>query len=385
MIVMRTEDHPSLKSVTPAALASYARTEGWSKIGTYRSYSDVYGAEGKPEIIVPRTTVIDDYEMAVSDLIKVFGNVLDRDDISIYRDLSVADKDVLRIRALDAPLDSLPFEQSHALLNQTRAMLLAAARSLSDSRRAYSTRPNREVTNYLNSINLGHTESGSFSIVIVSPSIPPKLTPTVFDVQDDLTPLERRVAERLSESLSATRNAAERVVEGDYAAFEDTIARGVSANLCESVADLAESVSSFDVSFNWAKTRPSAALRGPVPFFVEDAHILREVAVNFRNLEPEYDREVSGFVYRLTQEQEQVDGTVSIRATIGGSRRAVVAVLSRQDYKRAVEAHASKAIVYFRGDLEKGSRQLRLLNPRIIDIIQPPQIPTLFDVSDEAF
>ena len=384
MLGMRTEDHPSLKSVTPAALASYARAEGWLKIGTYRDYSDVYGAEGKPEIIVPRTAVIDDYEMAVSDLIKVFGNALHRDDISIYRDLTVADKDVLRIRALDAPSHSLPFEWSHALLNRTRAMLLSAARSLNDNRHAYSARPTREITNYLNSINLGHTESGSFSIVIVSPSIAPKLTPTGFNVQDDLAPLERRVAERLSESLSATRNVAERVVEGDYGEFEDAIARGVSANLCESVADLAESVSSFDVSFSWAKTRPSAAPRGPVPFSIEDAPILREVAVNFRSLEPEYDREVSGFVYQLTQEQAQVDGTVSIRATIDGSRRTVVAVLSQQDYKKAVEAHASKAVVYFRGDLEKGSRQIRLLNPMVVDVIQPPQTPTLFNMSDEV-
>ena len=112
MLGIKTEDHSSLKSVTPAALASYARAEGWLKIGTYRDYSDVYGAEGKPEIIVPRTAVIDDYEMAVSDLIKVFGNALHRDDISIYRDLTVADKDVLRIRALDAPSHSLPFEWS---------------------------------------------------------------------------------------------------------------------------------------------------------------------------------------------------------------------------------------------------------------------------------
>ena len=380
-----TDDLLSLRSVTPSALASYARSKGWSKVGTYRSFSDVYGAEDKPEIIIPRTDSLVDYEAAVSDLIAVFGSVAGRDDRSIYRDLTVADKDVLRIRVLDASPDSLPFETSHALINRTRQMLLSAARSLSDRRRAFSARPTRQVTDYLNSIHLGHTERGSFSILIVSPSIPPKLVPAGLEVYDGIAPIERRVGERLSESLSAARRAAEGVVGGNSGAFEDTIAHGVSANLCDSVAELAESVSSFDVSFSWALTRPSDARRGPVPFSRGDAQILREAALNFRSLEPEYDKELSGFVYQLTQEQEQVEGTVSIRANVDGVRRSVVAVLNQHDYRRAVDAHASKSVVYFQGDLEKGGRQFRLLDPKIIDVIQPLQAPTLFDMSDEAF
>lgn len=383
MIAKRTEEHLSLRAVSPVAIAHYAQSEGWSKVGVYRDYSDVYVGEGKPNIIVPRTDAIDDYEMAISDLINIFTEVLNRDHISIYRDLTLADRDVVRIRAIDTSPDSLPFESSHALLNQTRVMLVSAARSLTDNSRVYRTRPGGEVHSYLKRIQLGHTERGSFSIIIVSPAIAPRLLPTVIGTENESVPMERQVAERLSESLSATRTATEGVVGGNIYAFEQPAMRGVSANLCESVANLVEDVSPFDVSFSWARTRPSSARKGPVRFSHGDVPILREVARNFRNLEPERGKVVSGFVYRLTQRREQVEGTVSIRANVDGVSRSVVAVLRQQDYRRAVEAHASKSFVYLKGDLEKDSVPFRLLEPIIIGILQAPQTPTLFDMDDE--
>ena len=379
MIATQIEDHLSLRSVTPVALAHYAQSEGWFKVGVYRGYSDIYAAEGKHEIIVPRTDTIDDYEMAVSDLIRIFASVLERDIKSIYRDLTLADKDVLCVRALEASPDGLPFETSYVLLKRTRTMLLSAARSLTDSRRVYRGRPSGEVANYLRRVQLGRTEGGSFSLIIISPAIAPRLLPTVLNIEDEVAPMERRVAERLSESLSATRTATERAARGDAFAFEEPAVRGVSANLCESVADLVENVSPFDVSFSWASTRPSTARRGPVKFSHGDVPILREVAGNFRSLEPEHNKEVSGFVYKLTQHQGQVEGTISIQSNVDGASRSVVAVLSQQDYKKAVDAHAAKSFVYLKGDLERSSGQFHLRNPRIIDIIKPPQSQTSFD------
>ncbi len=381
MIAMALEDHLSLSSITPVALAHYAQSEGWYKVGTYRELSDVYAGEGKPEIVVPRTDIIGDYELAVSDLIKTFTSTLGRDDISIYRDLTLADRDVLRIRALEASSDGLAFEASHALLSRTRRMLVAAARSLTDNRRVYRTRASSEVISYLRRIHLGHTESGSFSLIIVSPTIVPSLGPAVFDVEDTAVPMERRVAARLSDSLYSTREASERVSGGDTDAFEETALQGVSANLCESVADLVERVSPFDVSFSWARTRPSSARRGPVEFSHGDVPILREVAHNFRSLEPEYDKAISGFVYRLTQHQDQAEGTVAIQTNVDGTSRSVVAVLSQRDYRTATTAHLAKDFVYMKGDLERGSGQFRLLNARIIDIVRAP---TLFDVPESG-
>ena len=49
------KDTDALLAVSPAALSAYARAEGWSKAESFGDFSDIYVADGLPEIILPRT------------------------------------------------------------------------------------------------------------------------------------------------------------------------------------------------------------------------------------------------------------------------------------------------------------------------------------------
>lgn len=378
MATLRFDDRYPLRAITPIALSSYARSAGWDKVGTYWEYSDVYSGEGRPEIIVPRTDILDDYAMAVSDLIDVFARILERDEISIYRDLTVADSDVMRVRAIDADPDGLPFEKSYAMLNHTRGMLTSAANSLDDDRPAYPTTASGIVADYLHRIRLGHTERGSFALVLVSATIPPRLEGSLPDGEDGEVSIERRVAERLAQSLSAARSAAERAASGDTAAFNQVTASGVSANLCESIAGLIESVTAFDVSFSWAMTRPTEANRGPVSFAVGDAPLLKEAARIFRIREPERNQRLYGFIYRLARPQTDIAGTIGLKTSVAKNERSVTAILSDRDYMRAVEAHKAGDMVALEGDLERG-RRWHLHNARLVEVIQAPPLPNLLE------
>ena len=384
MATLRFDDRYPLRAITPVALSSYARSEGWARTGTYRQYSDVYTGDGKPAIVVPRTDVIADYTMVVSDLIAVFAKALERDEISIYRDLTLADRDVLRVRAIDTDPDGLPFETSHAMLNHTRGMLIAAASSLDENRPAYRSVASGQVANYLRRMRLGHTERGSFALVIVSPAVAPRLQTLLPDDADEVEPKERQVAQRLSQSLFAVRSAAESAVGGDTTAFGQVVAAGVSANLCEAVAGLVENVAAFDVSFSWAMTRPTSAQRGPVAFAHGDVPLLREAARIFRSNEPEYDQRIYGYIYQLTPPQADIDGTVSLRTSTGGIERSVTAVLSQRDYARAIEAHDTRAIACLEGDLQQAGQRRHLRNARLIEVIHVPPLPGFEDTVTDA-
>ena len=235
MTTLPPSDSLSLREITPVALSAYLRSQGWAKAGTYREHSDVYVADGKPEVIVPRTPVIDDYALVVEDLIALLSRLFGRDQISIYRDLTLADRDVLRVRALGNYPSGMPLENSYGLIGHTREMLAAAANSLDDNRPVYRSGTGSKASNYLQTVRLQGIEGGSFSLVMVSPALAPR-----FSAQDDTieASLERRIAQRLSESLFAARIASERAVGGDAAAFGQVIGSGVSANLCEAVAGL---------------------------------------------------------------------------------------------------------------------------------------------------
>ena len=90
-------DSEALLAISPAALSAYARAEGWARNGAYGDHADVYAAEEFPEIILPRTQRLGDYAHVVSQLIEIFAQVADMDEISIYRDLVTADRDVIRV------------------------------------------------------------------------------------------------------------------------------------------------------------------------------------------------------------------------------------------------------------------------------------------------
>ena len=88
-------DNAALQAVSPVALSAYARASGWGKVGTYGAHSDVYAAQGLPELILPRTQRLGDYASVVSQLITIFARVAERDEISLYNDLVTANRDVV--------------------------------------------------------------------------------------------------------------------------------------------------------------------------------------------------------------------------------------------------------------------------------------------------
>ena len=150
---------------------------------------------------------------------------------------------------------------------------------------------------------------------------------------------------RLVEALTAARQATERAAAGDDAAFEETVANGVSANLCEALVRIIEPFPTLDVGVSWASTRPVAAKGTVARFGRADAALLREAARSLRERAPRPDVRLYGFVRRLKRGEAGDDGTINLLAKIDGQRQSVVAVLEQADYERAVQAHKDRALV----------------------------------------
>jgi hypothetical protein len=283
-------DAESLCAISPAAIAAFARSEGWIKLEGYGAHADVYAGDGHPEIIVPRTDLVADYASAVSRLIEVFAKSTDRDELVIYRDLIGADRDVVRVRVLGAENDgSVALDAGVTIVAQAREMLLAAACAARSPQPVFRPHANREANDYMRRVKLGQTEHGSFVVTLLAP-VPPLLEPVRgpgpvpaprWASLDD-EPLERIVTRRLMDALAASRSAAEVALSGDGAAFENAVAAGVSANLCEAVAGLIEPSNGLDISLTWARTRPTPEAHRKVAFSSKDAEILREAARTFR-------------------------------------------------------------------------------------------------------
>ena len=364
-------DHEALLAISPAALSAYARVEGWVKDEAYGDHSDVYVSERLPEIILPRTQRLGDYANVVAQLLEIFAEAAQTDELALYRDLVTADRDVIRVRAVESDDGSVAVSDGINLMRGASDMLLAAACSLRNPQPLYRAGANREASDYLRQVRLGQTEQGSYAVALLTPVVPPPMQAS-FDrswAPDD-DPAERQVTKHLAASLEAVRQATERTVGGDAAAFFDAVGQGVSANLCEALVTLIDPFPSLDISLVWARTHPMKPARNVIRFANDDAPILREAARSFREREPKPDVRLFGVVQRLRRDEQETEGTITLRASVDGRQtQSVTAVLIQSDYDRAIQAHRKREPVFAEGDLERTGQRWHLRNPRITSII----------------
>ena len=363
-------DTDALRAVSPAALSAYARAAGWIPQERYRVHSDVYMGEARPEIIVPRTERLGDYASVVAALIETFAQVAGQDELTIYRSLVVADRDVVRVRVSESDDGSVTLNDGVDLIGGARDMLLSVACSLSEPRPVYRVGANREAAALLQRVRLGQTDQGSFVVTLLTPVVPPPMPALLPDPDDRNAPIERRMTRRLVEALNAARGAVERTAAGDEGAFGESVAGGVSANLCEALVRIIEPFPTLDVGVSWARTRPMTASGTVVRFGRADTAVLQEAARLLRDRAPRPDMRLHGFVRLLKRGQTDDDGEVGLVTDIDGQRQSVAAVLEREDYERAVQAHHDRAMVILAGDLDRRGQRWRLLNPRLKNVIR---------------
>lgn len=370
------DDTVMLKAVQPAALTAYARSMGWELSKPYRDHSDIYDADERPEIILPRTQNLVDYARVVSQLIDIFASEANMDQTAVYREMVVADRDVIRIRtADDAGSGNITVADGANLMQGAREMILAAACSLKSPRPLYRTGAHQEANEYLNRMRLGPIEQGSFVIALHSPVIAPNMR-SVSEMTDvDYDPPERKVTKHLAQALKATREAADLTIRGKPDVFREAVGQGVSANLCEAIAMLIGSFSTMDTSISWARTRPVDSPREVIRFGSSDAPILGEASRTLRSKEPQPNTIVVGKVQKLSRDEPDMYGTVSLRGYVNDKTQSVVTVLDQFDYDQAIRAHRNAAPIVLVGDLERVGQRWRLLNSQVLDVIEDEEDP----------
>ncbi len=362
-------DDKPLREISPAALSAYARATGWTRTESYGDSSDVYVSDELPEIILPRTQRLGDYANVVSQLIDIFAEAAGTDELSMYRDLVTADRDVIRVRAAEGSDGAVSVSDGIDLVCGARDMVLAAACSLNDPRPVYRAGANREAMDYVRNIRLGQTEQGSFVINLLTPVVSPPMQQSLIPDLEHDDPIERKMTRRLVSALRAARHATEQTMGGKVDAFLQAVDNGVSANLCEALVKLIEPFEALDVSLTWARTRPMNTPREVFHFGKGDAPILRAAARLFRDRGPKPDVLLFGYIQRLKGRHEETYGTITLRAYVDGQIQSVVAALTQSDYERAIEAHQQKAPVIMAGDLDRIGQRRRLLNPRVVAVI----------------
>ena len=358
----------SVSSIDPRGLRAYLRANGWAKIEAFGDRGDVYGREGvTSEIVAPASSEFGDYGTRVLQIADILGRAEERDLFAVLTDLSLASVDLIRVGAQDEGQRSVPLDAGVTLVSMAREVLLAAACAAVRPQRAYRAGSNRQATDYLKTVRLGHTESGSYVITLLSPVAPslddgqqPNMFPELAD-----EPYPRQVTRMLAQGLAATRQALDLANrDAGIGAFEDRVNVGVSANLCEAVAKLVKDRERVGLGVSWALTRRSPPQRKAVSFRAQEGPVLAEASRVLRERQDRPNETISGYVRALKREEGDHKGRATVKAVVDGALVSVQVEFSPDDYTRIVDAHDRRFDITLDGELRRVGQRWHLDNPR---------------------
>lgn len=367
---------------SPTDVAAYLRQNGWAlqKADTDWSFFEKELLGEQVVLEVPQRASTTSYSRLLGTLLDDLSRLEGRAPAVVLRDVRSSTIDVVRI-GIESSLTRdgrIPLEAGHQVYDATRDLFLAAACSALDPRPAFSNRKPEEALKLLSSsARLGQTEFGSF-IVTLECSVPPLLQSDLLDGAPADEPLVRRATTMLARGLAATQTAARlAAIDGSLKHFSERAPEGLSANLCEAVAQLLEVTLAerLVAGVSFAPTRQvTPTLPRATVFSPDIVPTLRSAAASLREVASYPDVEFFGRVVKLDSTNPTEGGTVTLRGEVEGRQRSVRVTLSSGDYKTAVEAHKNSRLIAAQGALHREASAWVLKQQRRFEVAEDAEV-----------
>lgn len=357
----------------------YLRSTGWQlaeRTGKVASWVRSAGSEGEFEVLQPLDPNSRDYAARVGDAVATLAVAEDRSELDILRSITDVSDDIhsVSIFPTDEPPGLIMLEDGVTAYESLRNLVVASAYPVfaRQHRAVQPARKPQELTDFLRTVRIGPAVEGSYTLAVHTP-VPPRLAqqPPLFDSEtppwSDDYPLGRQVSLRMYAAIRAAHEAAEAALltSDGLDPFTEAVGKGLSANLCESLAGLGGSAGHpFEMSLSLAAVRAEPTQLGSVRFRRDHLPVLKEAAVELRARTPEEDVVVTGDVVRLHREAGGT-GEITLAGRVDDQEplRRIWLDLSEDDYATAMRAHEEMQEVTVSGSLVRRGTRYVLAHP----------------------
>ena len=373
-------DVKAVQMLRPLEVAVYLRAKGWVEQKSFTPKASIWTtAKSKHEFeaLVPLDQAVRDYSLRMGDVLRTLAAVEDRSQSQIYADLLTTCADVVRIRIDDPDLQdgTLPMEFHAQVAQKARDLVMAAACAATEHRSVWHTKKPDQAVEHVRKMRIGQSERGSYIMTLISRVSPALHVPNngrLFEIE---TPFERRVIQTLASSLEQLDLAAQKAAtSGEFASFEESVSKGVNANLCDAVVGLwgdDDAPRNLEFLFSWSPSRPvESQIPSKVRFSPDRIPVIREAARVMRDRAPVSDFELEGAVVICAHQPGQTEGKITVIGQVDGKPKRVALELRVPDYHRAVEAHKEGRMLRCFGSLVRDGRSYTLQSPRELEFVE---------------
>ena len=373
-MLVQIRDRTALSSLSIVSLRSYLTSRDWNNEGPWGKrpaiiFAKEYGGRTW-EILVPTRDTVADYAENMAESVAILAEVEGRSQLDVFHDLSASGADVIQMRSANGMVhEPLSLRRSASLLKDAYDMLAASARAVEKPRPAYRGKMSSDVADYLDNVRPVPSHYHGYVLTLHSP------VPVGFGRQEDLgddfhAPFPRLVTKSLARGLERAMDSVEQVVAGDtLEPFKKAVDYGVSANLCDSVAELAKKGEGIAIDMTWAGVRPSDVPDSHFQFSSASADILVEAANSFRRDEPSYDERIVAQVVRLEREPAEFDGWATIISVRDRRPTRMRVKFDQSVYDAVINAFKEHASISLDGDVHRLGNGYELRNPRNLSVL----------------
>ena len=368
-MIVQIRDRDALSSISIVSLRAYLRSRGWTDAGTWGERPiTVFAKEHDNrtwEVLVPHRDTIGGYAENMAESVAVLAEVEQRSQLDVYYDLFASGADVIRMRSANGMAkEPLSLRQSAALFNDAMSMITSAARAVERPQATYRGPLSSDVAEYLDNMRPLPGHHQGYELTLHSP------VPAGFETQRDMgddfyAPFPRRATLKLAEALTHSSEAIfGAVIDDPLASFRQAVSHGVSANLCDALANLAKKGEGIEIDLFWAPVRPSTIGEHRFQFSEFSADILTEAARSFRRNEPLLDETVVAQVVALAREPREFDGRATILYVQDGHPIRLNVQFEESSYTTVIRAFENRNPISLDGDIYRIGSGYELRNPR---------------------
>jgi hypothetical protein len=364
------------RTVPLVTLRRFLTLNGWRQISDIKRGMDVYklgGGAAEVAIILPQQTTGGDTLRRITDALRTLSQISNQDVATVAALIRAVAIDVLRSTVPDALVrnEAIHLDVAEGFIKNIKQLLSAAA-TTELSPEPFFGRIKKEAKEFADECRFGHTFRGSFGFTIETPVLPNE-SPE-FEIVEQTPPFQRRVMQRIARGLKTVQTA---VTEQDPGPITSHFRTGLSANMCEELAEIADAVKGERLGFEFAfspEWRVSPDIVVGERYDISNAHVelIADAAKRLRFQEFERNRTITGLIRGLKSDNDPSNllnpvgsREISIHWESADFGEINVRVaLPPLEYLKAVEAHKTGRLVRVAGLIERIGKTWRLAEPR---------------------
>jgi hypothetical protein len=351
--------------------SKFLTKHGWKNDGRYNQIITVWHRTEEDkldyELVVPEENKLKSFYITVKQIIDNLSDFYKKTPDHIIDDYnnSIHDKVKYSIKSDKTRNGLIPLNDGIKLLDETRDFFISSFLAVKEKKKNYLGQRPSVINEILNAIELGQTEEGSFIINLFIPrDYYEKGEQELFDnisfTRKALDTMETATNELL-------KKVEEYQLSEDITIFDECVGKGVSSNFCHAISEMSLNGES-DVMINIEYYNSIEKEIDAREIFIDKGiiPIVDKVVEYYHSDFMEENYSITGYVTILHQEEDAIEGEITLATWVEGKRRKVRMKLNPNLYIIAVNAHRDRNRVVCQGTLYVKDNVLRLLDVKSV-------------------